>query len=106
MRLVWICSYGICRSVTGANMFGGQAFGLATGALTEVFAQESILEADYIFCFEKWHEEALKNKFPSISKKIMNLDIPDEYTTNDPALQGLIRDRMVNATNIFNKPKS
>ena len=105
MRLVWICSYGICRSVTGAAMFGGQAMGLATGVLTETYAEESILNADYIFCFEKWHEEALKNKFPSISKKIYNLDIPDDYLTGDPVLQGLIRDRIINASDIFNKPK-
>ena len=57
---------------------------------------ELILWADLIFVMESEFEEYIKNTFPEVasSKKIICLNIPDNYYFMEPALIELIKSRV------------
>jgi predicted protein tyrosine phosphatase len=95
MRVLFICSQNRLRSPTAEHIFSNRAgfevasAGLSPEAETQV-SPELLQWADVIFVMERAHRNKLSKKFgPHLkAKRVVCLDIPDEYEYMDP---GLIR---------------
>lgn len=93
-----MCSRNLWRSPTAEELFTGSQFYEARSAGTEPSARRRVNEAllrwaDHIFVMEKRHREKLWQQFPEVlrGRKIVVLDIPDEYSYGDPELAQLLR---------------
>ena len=98
---MFICTANIQRSVTAEDLFKNDPRFEVRSAGTSPFAKIQInldlLEwADYLIVMEKHHKEFIKKQFPDIAKnkRILCLDIPDEYEYMDNQLQYLIKEKM------------
>ena len=96
-RALFICSQNRLRSPTAEHVFSGrQGFEVASAGLNNdahVPVSPELLEwADIIFVMEKAHRNKLENKFrPYLKdKRVVCLDIPDEYEFMDSALIRLL----------------
>jgi len=95
MHVLFICSQNRLRSPTAEQIFSNRAgfevasAGLSPEAQTPV-SPELLQWADLVFVMERAHRNKLTKKFgPHLkSKRVICLDIPDEYEYMDP---GLIR---------------
>jgi predicted protein tyrosine phosphatase len=96
-KVLFICSQNRLRSPTAEQIFSGRAgfevasAGLNTDAETPVCA-ELLQWADVIFVMEKSHRNKLAKKFREYlrEKRVICLDIPDEYEYMDPLLVRLL----------------
>ncbi len=93
MRILFVCSRNQWRSPTAEALFLNHPDILARSAGTEKNArirvtEKLILWADLIFVMEKKHRQRLREKFPDIinTKRVIVLDIPDEYQYQDAEL--------------------
>lgn len=98
MKLLFICSRNQWRSPTAEAIYKEQQNIEVRSAGTEPSARikvsAKLIEwADVIFVMEKKHKERLNQKFPveMEGKKVVNLDIPDEYGFMDEELMESIR---------------
>ncbi len=96
MNLLFICSRNQWRSPTAEAIFKNSQNHHARSAGTEPSARIRVTEkllswADVVFVMEKKHRERLQEKFPSMGKTIIVLDIPDEYQYMDPELVEMIK---------------
>lgn len=96
-RVLFVCSQNQLRSPTAEQVFSGRAgfevasAGLNTGAQTPVCAE--LLEwADVIFVMEESHRNKLSKRFRTHlkNKRVICLDIPDQFDYMDPALVRLL----------------
>lgn len=94
-HVLFICSQNRLRSPTAEQVFSARAgFAVASAGLNpeaETPVSSDLLEwADVIFVMERAHRDKLSKKFRSHlkDKRIICLDIPDEFEFMDP---GLIR---------------
>lgn len=92
-NLLFICSQNRLRSPTAEQIFSNQAGLAVTSAGLNNDAEnpvtpELIQWADMIFVMEKAHRNKLSAKFKTYmkNKKVICLDIPDEYEFMDPVL--------------------
>ena len=98
MNILFICSRNKWRSATAEAIYKGRtehqfkSAGTEPSAVTKVSAKH-ITWADLIFTMEKRHKQRLLEKFPGDTryKKIIVLDIPDEYQYMDEELVEMIR---------------
>lgn len=99
-RVLCLCSAGLLRSPTAANVLHSE-FGYNTRAagVSEEYALIPVDEvmlawADEIVCVEKKVDNTLrsfmKEDYAAISKKITVLNIPDSYEWGDPTLKSMI----------------
>ena len=96
-RVLFICSQNRLRSPTAEQVFSNRAgfevssAGLNPDANTTV-TPELLQWADVIFVMERSHRNKLSRKFRTHlnSKRIICLDIPDEFEFMDPALVRLL----------------
>lgn len=114
MNVLCICSRNKLRSPTAefvANQFDGvyaDSAGLASDAVV-VLSVDQVKEADLIFVMEKQHLKKLKSKFSKYlnDKKIITLDIADNYEYMQPELIEILEKKLTpylkNAANIKNK---
>lgn len=93
MNLLFICSRNQWRSLTAEVIFKNYPNHQAKSAGTEPSARirinEKLLQwADIVFVMEKKHRLRIQEKFPFIvnEKRIIVLDIPDEYQFMDEEL--------------------
>lgn len=93
MNLLFICSRNLWRSPTAEAIYNDRQDLNVRSAGTEPSARirvnsRMINWADIIFVMEKKHKQRLTEKFPfeSNSKRIIILDIPDEYKFMDEEL--------------------
>ncbi|MEH7611324.1 MULTISPECIES: low molecular weight protein tyrosine phosphatase family protein [Bacillaceae] len=101
MKLLFICSKNQWRSPTAEKIFhlynGNQArsAGTETGARIKV-TEGHIGWADIIFVMEKKHLRRIRDKFGDIlnDKKIVNLDIADDYQFMDEELIEILQNRV------------
>lgn len=93
MNLLFVCSRNKWRSRTAETIFQDRpdhpvkSAGTAPSARIKV--SEKLLEwADIIFAMEKKHKQRMQARFPEIAtaRKIVVLDIPDEYPYMDEEL--------------------
>ena len=47
---------------------------------------------DLIIVMEKWHADTIKSYYPSLSKEILVLNIPDNYVKNDQHLIEILKE--------------
>jgi len=100
-HILFICSQNRLRSPTAEQVFSSwegievASAGLNNDADTPV-TTEILRWADLIFVMEKAHRSKLSKKFRADlnGKRIVCLDIPDEFEFMDPALVALLRARV------------
>jgi predicted protein tyrosine phosphatase len=93
MRALFVCSRNRLRSPTAEQVFANvpglevDSAGLAPDADTRL-TPEQVDWADVIFVMEKQHRSALSRRFRQQlkGKRVICLDIPDDYGFMDPAL--------------------
>ncbi|PHJ65552.1 phosphotyrosine protein phosphatase [Nostoc linckia z18] len=101
-KLLFLCSQNRLRSPTAEAVFA-EYEGLETdSAGLDRYAQvpvstEAIAWADIIFVMEKSHKNKLSKNFQRClqEKKIICLDIPDEYEYMEPALIELLKRKVL-----------
>lgn len=100
-KLLFICSQNRLRSPTAEHLFATwrgletASAGLNTGA--EVPLSVELIEwADTIFVMERHHRRKLSNKFKTHlkNKRLICLDIPDNYEYMEPKLVELLEQRV------------
>lgn len=97
MNLLFVCSENRLRSPTGEEVFssyeGFKAIGCGTNSDAETPISGDLIEwADIVFVMEKSHRNKVAKKFKDllVGKKLVCLDIPDEYDRMDPVLIRLL----------------
>ncbi|SCW26984.1 Predicted protein tyrosine phosphatase [Paenibacillus tianmuensis] len=101
IKLLFVCSRNKWRSLTAEKIFH-QCNGYdVRSAGTEEQARIKITEghigwAELIFVMEKKHVARIRQKFPhaAASKKMICLDIPDEYKYMDEDLIEILKSRV------------
>ncbi len=89
------------RSPTGEEVFsafdGVYAIGAGTNADADTVVSGDLIQwADFIFVMEKSHKIKVAKKFKELlkGKKLVCLDIPDNYQRMDPALMTLLKNKV------------
>ena len=93
MKVLFLCSRNKRRSLTAEKVFNATNENEVRSAGTEANARIKVTAgmlgwADIIFCMEKKHVRRLNEKYRdvTIGKKIICLNIPDDYDYMDEAL--------------------
>ncbi|WHI48447.1 phosphotyrosine protein phosphatase [Microbulbifer sp. VAAF005] len=101
MNLLFVCSENRLRSPTGEEVFsayqGINAIGAGTNSDAETVVSGDLIEwADIVFVMEKSHRNKVSKKFKDLlkGKKLICLDIPDNYARMDPVLVRLLESRV------------
>ena len=101
MNLLFVCSENRLRSPTGEAIFSQydeiNAIGCGTNKDAETEISGDLIEwSDIIFVMEKTHRNKVSKKFRGMlkGKKLVCLDIPDEYERMDPVLIRLLENRV------------
>lgn len=101
MNLLFVCSENRLRSPTAEAIFntyeGISAIGAGTNKDAETTVSGDLIEwADIIFVMEKSHKNKIAKKFKEIlrGKRLICLDIPDDYDYMDPILIRLLMTRV------------
>lgn len=99
-RLLFLCSRNRLRSPTAEAIFaehpGVEVDSAGLNADAEVCLSEEQVEwADLILVMERSHRQRLNRGFAKVlrGKKVVVLDIPDDYDFMDPGLVELLRSR-------------
>ena len=106
-RVLFICSQNRLRSPTAEQLFSNRAgFEVASAGLNndaETLVSPELLEwADVIFVMERAHRNRLSKRFRAHlkSKRIICLDIPDQFEYMDPALVRLLEAKVGSFFNV------
>lgn len=99
-NVLFVCSANRLRSPTAEQVFSSwpgietDSAGISNDA-TVVLSSEQIEWADIIFVMEKAHRNKLNRKFRSSlnNKRVICLDIPDDYEFMDPVLVRILESR-------------
>ncbi|MFY0676014.1 MAG: phosphotyrosine protein phosphatase [Neptuniibacter sp.] len=101
MNLLFVCSENKLRSPTGEEVFsayeGINAIGCGTNSDAETVVSGDLIEwADIVFVMEKSHRNKVSKKFKDLLKdrKLVCLDIPDNYVRMDPVLVRILENRV------------
>ncbi|MFK4507439.1 low molecular weight protein tyrosine phosphatase family protein [Bradyrhizobium daqingense] len=100
-NILFVCSANRLRSPTAEQLFSTwpgietDSAGISNGA-DVLLSAEQIEWADLIFVMEKTHRNKLNRKFrTSLNKKrVICLDIPDDYEFMDPVLVQILENRV------------
>jgi len=97
LKVLFVCSRNRLRSLTAESIFNGRNDHEVRSVGTEEGARIRITPghigwADLIFVMEKAHRNKLNRKFRAHlkGKRVICLDIPDQYDFMDPALVTLL----------------
>jgi predicted protein tyrosine phosphatase len=107
MKLLFVCSQNRLRSPTAEAVFSAYpgvettSAGTNRDATTPVSA-DLIEWADVVIAMEKAHRNKLTSKFKEAfkSKRLVVLDIPDDYEYMDPDLIRILKARVSRAVGI------
>ncbi|KYK45010.1 phosphotyrosine protein phosphatase [Bradyrhizobium liaoningense] len=99
-NVLFVCSANRLRSPTAEQVFSTwpgietDSAGLSNGA-DVLLSSEQVEWADIIFVMEKTHRNKLNRRFRSSlhGKRVICLDIPDDYEFMDPMLVRLLENR-------------
>jgi len=101
VKLLFICSRNLIRSLTAEACFRDDPVHTVRSAGTEPSARRRVTPgdlgwADAILVMEKKHAAYLKSRFPEdiAGKRLIVLQIPDDYEFGDPDLVAQLRDRV------------
>jgi predicted protein tyrosine phosphatase len=98
VRVLFVCARNRLRSPTAEQIFSDtpglevDSGGLSSDADCQL-TPEQVLWADVVFVMEKKHRARLSREFGAIlkGKKVVCLDIPDDFEFMDPALVRLLQ---------------
>jgi len=101
-KILFICHSAQNRSPTASNMYNNifdtEAIGLYKNAQFDLHdeLENKLKWCDRAFVMEEELETVIRRHFPNlaIEKKITNLDIPDVYVIDEPALKLKIKEKM------------
>ncbi|WP_346353239.1 protein tyrosine phosphatase [Azotosporobacter soli] len=100
-NILFVCSRNKWRSLTAEKIFSGRSAYSVRSAGTEEQARVKVTAghigwADIIFAMEKKHVRRLKEKFADAlrEKKLICLQIPDEYRFMDEQLVELLQEQV------------
>ncbi|MGE0333150.1 MAG: low molecular weight protein tyrosine phosphatase family protein [Ramlibacter sp.] len=101
LKVLFVCSRNRLRSPKAEQVFGSypgvevDSAGLAPHAET-VLDAEQVQWADVIFVMEKQHRSRLNQRFRKAlhGKRVVCLDIPDDYAYMQPELVDLLQKRV------------
>jgi predicted protein tyrosine phosphatase len=104
-KILFVCTGNMDRSPTAEDLLKSREDFEAMSAGTWMHAPRSISEslldwADKIFVMEKEHKAAVLHLKPDVEKKIIVLDIPNNYLRNDPELVRTLRAKLSKHLNI------
>jgi predicted protein tyrosine phosphatase len=98
MRLLFVCSRNRLRSPTAAAVFSGypgvEAISAGTSPDAENPISADLIEwADVVLAMERIHRRKLNERFGARlkAKKVVVLDIPDDYGFMDPDLVRILK---------------
>ena len=99
-NVLFVCSANRLRSPTAEQIFSTwpgietDSAGISNGA-SVLLSSEQVEWADIIFVMEKTHRTKLSRKFRSSlkGKRVICLDIPDDYEFMDPVLVQILESR-------------
>jgi len=101
-NLLFICSENKLRSPTAESVFldldGFDAISAGTNMDSETPVSGDLIEwADYIFVMESTHRNKVTKKFGQLlkGKRVIVLDIPDNYSYLQPELIELVKARVL-----------
>lgn len=100
-KLLFICTYNEMRSPTAEEVFrkeGWKTASAGTAATARKVIEERLLsESDIIFVMEKKHRDFIKKNFitASANKKIINLEIHDNYHYMEKELVSMLREKVL-----------
>ena len=91
MNLLFVCNQGKYRSRTAAELFGGRFAGVFNG-----LKEEDLQWADVVYVFEEHQRTEIGKQFPAqyLNKRILNLDIPDNYGYMNAKLVDVLRRKL------------
>lgn len=97
-NILFVCSQNRLRSPTAEQVFadwpGIETFSAGTNNDAENPLSAELIEwADIVFVMEKVHRSKVQTRYRSAlrGKRVICLDIPDNYTFMDPALVALLK---------------
>ena len=100
-KLLFVCSENRLRSPTAEAVFseyeGIEAIGAGTNADAETPVSGDLIEwADIILVMEKSHRNKVSKKYKDLlkNKKLIVLDIPDDYECMQPELIQLLKTKV------------
>ena len=101
MNLLFVCSQNRLRSPTGEELFskydGINTIGAGTNKDANTPVSGDLIEwANIIFVMEKSHRNKVSKKFRELlkSKRMICLDIPDDYERMDPILIRILENKV------------
>ncbi len=98
-KVLFVCGWNIDRSTTAEDLFKDKkgfevkSAGTRPGARSRV-SKELIDWADMIFVMEQEHRENLELISPQAAKKIIVLNIEDNYKRGDPRLIEILKEKL------------
>ena len=102
MKLLFVCSQNRLRSPTAEVVFseyeGLEVDSAGLNREAEIpLCSEALLWADIVFVMEKSHRNKLSKQFrPWLkNKRVICLDIPDEYEYMEPTLVELLKEKVL-----------
>ncbi|WP_404369887.1 low molecular weight protein tyrosine phosphatase family protein [Sphingomonas sp. MMS24-J45] len=100
-NILFVCSQNRLRSPTAEQIFSSRTDIAVSSAGTNHDAENPIGEeliewADFIFVMERTHRNRLQKRFRAAikDKRIVCLEIPDDYEFMDPGLVRLLQTKM------------
>jgi len=99
-KILFICNQGENRSRTAAELFKDSYETNFAGCYSldkKKLLTEKLLDwSEIIMVMEDKHVEHLYENYPKyyLEKRIINLDIPDDYLYNDPELKKIIKKKV------------
>ena len=106
MNLLFVCTANKLRSATAETVFneyeGIEAIGAGTDKDAPTTVSSDLVEwADVIFVMEQTHKNKVKRLFHRLlkNKRLLVLDIPDDYDFMQPELIRLLKARVGKAIN-------
>lgn len=100
-KLLFVCSENRLRSPTAEAVFseydGVEAIGAGTNSDADTPVSGDLIEwADVILVMEKTHRNKISKKYKPLlkNKRLIVLDIPDNYACMDPELIKLLKSKV------------
>ncbi len=101
IKLLFVCSENKLRSPTGEEVFstldGVEAIGCGTNSDAETPLSGDLIDwADLILVMEKHHRNKISKKYQELlkGKKLICLDIADNYERMDPELVRILKTKV------------
>ncbi len=101
-RILFVCSENRLRSPTAEAVFseyeGVEAIGAGTNSDSDTPVSGDLIEwADIILVMEKTHKNKVSKKYKDLlkNKRVVALDIPDNYKYMQPELIQLLKEKVL-----------